>query len=244
MLAVRTENSAVIFQPVMSDMTIDASAPLQSSRIETTQPNLTVTELQRFAKALEDFCLGAMMLILTSPMMVLIAFAIRSESPGPVFFKQKRHGYNNREILVFKFRTMYTDRLDYDCDRQTQRVDPRVTRVGRFLRKSSLDELPQLLNVLRGEMSLVGPRPHAVNMRVEGRMCHEIIPHYAHRHCVKPGITGWAQVNGYRGAVESSQHLIDRIHHDFAYIERCSVVFDLYILVRTISALASPKNAF
>jgi exopolysaccharide biosynthesis polyprenyl glycosylphosphotransferase len=195
-------------------------------------------------KGVEDFCLGAVLTFFFAPLMAFIALAIKLDSPGPVFFKQKRHGYRHREIEVFKFRTMRTDRLDYGCAQQTRRDDPRITRVGQFLRKSSLDELPQLLNVIRGEMSLVGPRPHAITMRTARRLSHEIVPHYANRHCVKPGITGWAQVNGCRGAMDVEDDLVNRVKYDMEYIAKWSVVFDFYILFKTIFHLAGTKNAF
>jgi exopolysaccharide biosynthesis polyprenyl glycosylphosphotransferase len=195
-------------------------------------------------KGLEDFCLGAVLTFFFAPLMGFIALAIMFDSPGPVFFKQKRHGYRHREIEVFKFRTMRTDKLDHGCAQQTRRGDPRITRVGSFLRKSSLDELPQLINVIRGEMSLVGPRPHAITMRTERKLSHEIVPHYANRHCVKPGITGWAQVNGHRGAMDVEEELINRVKYDMEYIAKWSVVFDFYILFKTIFHLAGTKNAY
>jgi exopolysaccharide biosynthesis polyprenyl glycosylphosphotransferase len=195
-------------------------------------------------KGLEDFCLGAVLAFFFAPLMGFIALAIMLDSPGPVFFKQKRHGYRHREIEVFKFRTMRTDNLDYGCAQQTRRGDHRVTRVGSFLRKSSLDELPQLINVIRGEMSLVGPRPHAITMRTERKLSHEIVPHYANRHCVKPGITGWAQVNGCRGAMDVEDDLVNRVKYDMEYIAKWSVVFDFYILFKTIFHLAGTKNAY
>jgi exopolysaccharide biosynthesis polyprenyl glycosylphosphotransferase len=195
-------------------------------------------------KSLEDFCLGAALTFFFAPLMCFIALAIWIDSPGPVFFKQKRHGYRHREIEVFKFRTMRVEKLDYGCAEQTRRGDPRITRVGRFLRKSSLDELPQLLNVVRGEMSLVGPRPHAVNMRTAQKLSHEIVPTYAHRHCVKPGITGWAQVNGHRGALDAEEQLVSRVNYDMDYIRRWSVGFDIAILFKTIFHVVDTKNAF
>jgi exopolysaccharide biosynthesis polyprenyl glycosylphosphotransferase len=195
-------------------------------------------------KSLEDFCLGAALTLFFAPLMGFIALAICIDSPGPVFFKQKRHGYRHREIEVFKFRTMRVERLDYSCAEQTRRGDPRITRVGRFLRKSSLDELPQLLNVVRGEMSLVGPRPHAVNMRTAQKLSHEIVPTYAHRHCVKPGITGWAQINGHRGALDAEEQLVNRVNYDMDYIRKWSVGLDIAILFRTIFHVVDTKNAF
>ena len=195
-------------------------------------------------KSLEDFCLGAALTFLFAPLMGFIALAIWIDSPGPVFFKQKRHGYRHSEIEVFKFRTMRVEKLDFACAQQTRRGDPRITRVGSFLRKSSLDELPQLLNVVRGEMALVGPRPHAVNMRTVQKLSHEIVPAYAHRHCVKPGITGWAQINGHRGALEVEEQLVNRVNYDMDYIRRWSVGFDIAILFKTIFHVVDTKNAF
>ncbi|HEX4504195.1 MAG TPA: exopolysaccharide biosynthesis polyprenyl glycosylphosphotransferase [Alphaproteobacteria bacterium] len=195
-------------------------------------------------KSLEDFCLGAALTFFFAPLMGFIALAIWIDSSGPIFFKQKRHGYRHREIEVFKFRTMRVEKLDYACAEQTKRGDPRITRVGRFLRKSSLDELPQLLNVVRGEMSLVGPRPHAVNMRTAQKLSHEIVPTYAHRHCVKPGITGWAQINGHRGALDAEEQLVNRVNYDMDYIRKWSVGFDIAILFKTIFHVVDTKNAF
>jgi exopolysaccharide biosynthesis polyprenyl glycosylphosphotransferase len=195
-------------------------------------------------KSLEDFILGAALTVFFAPLMGFIALAIWIDTPGPVFFKQKRHGYRHREIEVFKFRTMRVDRLDHACAQQTQRGDPRITRVGRLLRKSSLDELPQLLNVVRGEMSLVGPRPHAVNMRTAQKLSHEIVPTYAHRHCVKPGITGWAQINGHRGALDAEEQLVSRVNYDMDYIRKWSVGLDIAILFKTIFHVVDTKNAF
>ena len=200
--------------------------------------------LRIFVKASEDLLLGLILLLLFAPLMLLIALAIKLDSKGPVFFMQKRHGLKNSEFEIFKFRSMRTDMVDFDCARQTSRDDPRTTRVGRFLRRSSLDELPQLINVLRGEMSLVGPRPHAINMRTQQRLCHEIVPNYANRHRVKPGMTGWAQINGCRGPTDTEEQLVRRVEFDIAYIERLSLLFDLQILFLTIFHLASPKNAY
>jgi polysaccharide biosynthesis protein PslA len=166
--------------------------------------------------------------------MASIAIAIKIDSPGPAFFRQRRHGLNNTEFEIYKFRTMiwHGDHSATGCH-QTQRNDPRVTRVGRFLRRFSLDELPQLLNVLRGEMSLVGPRPHPTVMRTENRANEEIVALYSHRHRVKPGLTGWAQINGYRGATHTADQVMRRVEHDLLYIDKWSIFFDLKILILT-----------
>jgi polysaccharide biosynthesis protein PslA len=171
---------------------------------------------------------------LVLPLMAAIAIAIRLDSPGPVLFHQRRHGQNNTEFNILKFRTMYWRGSNGNGPlEQTRRVDGRVTRVGHFLRRSSLDELPQLFNVLRGEMSLVGPRPHPVSMRTENRLGSEIIPNYPLRHRVKPGMTGWAQINGYRGATSTAEQIRRRVEYDMFYIENWSVLFDLKILALT-----------
>jgi Undecaprenyl-phosphate glucose phosphotransferase len=199
---------------------------------------------QSFVKELEDKILASILILLLAPLLSLIALAIRLESPGPVIFSQKRHGWNNTEFTIFKFRTMRWQPNESGVLRQTTRGDDRLTRVGAFLRRSSLDELPQLFNVLRGDMSVVGPRPHAVTMRTEERLGHEIIAEYAHRHRVKPGITGWAQVNGYRGATHRVEELRKRVEYDLFYIENWSLRFDLKILALTGLRCFIDPNAF
>jgi Undecaprenyl-phosphate glucose phosphotransferase len=197
-----------------------------------------------FAKACEDKVLALLCLVLIMPVLALIVLAIRLESPGPVLFRQKRFGFNNQEIEVYKFRTMYTHMVDHMGAMQASRNDPRVTRVGAFLRRTSLDELPQFLNVLRGDMSVVGPRPHPIGMRTEKLLCHEIVADYAHRHRMKPGITGWAQVNGWRGATDTAEKLQRRVEHDLYYIDNWSISFDLRILFLTVFRLFSDENAY
>jgi polysaccharide biosynthesis protein PslA len=192
----------------------------------------------------EDIVLASLALLLFGPMMCLIALAIRLDSTGPALFRQHRHGFNNREIEVFKFRTMRTDMTDHTGGLQASRGDVRITRLGAILRRTSLDELPQLLNVLKGDMSLVGPRPHPVGMKTQDKLCHEIVEAYAHRHRVKPGITGWAQVNGYRGATSKPEHLTRRVECDLFYIENWSLAFDLKILIKTVTSLFTTENAF
>ena len=164
--------------------------------------------------------------------------------PRTKFFTQDRHGFNNKIIRVIKFRTMYVDVEDRSGGRRTVRGDPRVTKVGRILRALSLDELPQLFNVLKGEMSLVGPRPHAVAMKVgDSRYC-DAVAEYAQRHRVKPGITGWAQINGFRGEVSSIEKGSARVQYDLEYIKQWSLWLDLKILALTVPAVLSARNAF
>jgi lipopolysaccharide/colanic/teichoic acid biosynthesis glycosyltransferase len=165
-------------------------------------------------KLIEDRAIALAALAFLAPLMLSIAVAIKLDSRGPVLFKQRRFGFNDRPIEVWKFRTMRSDCADADCRLQTTRRDPRVTRLGRFLRKSSLDELPQLFNVLKGEMSIVGPRPHAVATKAEGRLFQDVVDRYAARHRVKPGITGWAQVNGWRGETDTIEKVQKRVEYD------------------------------
>lgn len=195
-------------------------------------------------KRVEDIVLSGLALLAAAPVMLLLALAIKLDSPGPVLFKQKRYGYNNRLIEVFKFRSMYHEKSDANADRQTTRGDDRITKVGRFIRKTSLDELPQLLNVFLGSMSMVGPRPHATATKAAGVLFEEAVAEYSARHRVKPGITGWAQINGYRGETDTLEKIEKRVEFDLDYIERWSVWFDLYILFKTIPALVSNKDVY
>jgi Undecaprenyl-phosphate glucose phosphotransferase len=193
------------------------------------------------AKRAEDLVIGVLATVLLLPLMVAIALLIRLDSPGPVFFRQKRLGFNNQPFEIFKFRTMTPDAGHFKKTVQATRDDPRVTRMGRFLRRSSLDELPQLFNVLSGEMSLVGPRPHAVDHNEE--YAHKIRWYFA-RHRVKPGMTGWAQVNGLRGETETTEKMEARVKYDIFYTENWSVVFDFHILVKTAWILVAARNAY
>lgn len=194
-------------------------------------------------KAGKDYVLAGAALLLLFPLFALIAIAIKIDSPGPVFFMQKRLGFNNREFEIFKFRSMHHNRPPDPADftPQATRNDPRVTRVGRLLRATSLDELPQLLNVLNGTMSLVGPRPHAMSHNKEyGR----VIRGYFARHRVKPGITGWAQVNGLRGETEDIRLMEARVRHDIYYADNWSLMFDVKILVLTVMVVLFQKTAY
>jgi Undecaprenyl-phosphate glucose phosphotransferase len=196
-------------------------------------------------KWLFDKIIGGLMLLFALPLMGAIALAIKLDSRGPVLFKQKRYGFNNDLIEVYKFRSMYADQADANASKLVTKDDPRVTRVGRIIRKASLDELPQLFNVVfKGNLSLVGPRPHAVNAKAEARLYDEAVDGYFARHRVKPGITGWAQVNGWRGETDTHEKLQNRVEHDLEYIENWSVLFDFYILLRTPLALLKSENAY
>ncbi len=193
-------------------------------------------------KRLLDISVSATALVLGAPVLALIALIIRLDSPGPVLFKQPRHGFNNRVFDVYKFRSMRNDEADLKAAQQTVVGDARVTKIGKFIRKTSLDELPQLLNVLKGEMSLVGPRPHAVGMKTEGKESIELVSEYAHRHKVKPGITGWAQINGSRGPLHNGEDVAERVRLDVEYIERSNVLWDIYIILKTLPVLLGDRT--
>ena len=176
--------------------------------------------------------------------MGLVALAVKLDSRGPVLFRQKRYGFNNELIEIYKFRSMYVDQADANAAKLVTKDDPRVTRVGRFIRKTSLDELPQLFNVLKGELSLVGPRPHALQAKAADRLYQDVVDGYFARHRVKPGITGWAQINGWRGETDTEEKTQKRVEHDLYYIDNWSVFFDLYILLKTPLALLRGENAY
>ena len=175
--------------------------------------------------------------------MALLALAIRLDSPGPIFFRQRRQGFNNEEIVVWKFRSMRHEAADAHATRQVQADDDRVTRVGRFIRATSLDELPQIFNVLSGEMSLVGPRPHAIGMKTGETESALLVAEYAHRHRIKPGITGWAAVKGSRGPVHTEAEVRRRVELDIDYIQRQSFWLDLWILLITVPVLLGDRTA-
>ena len=196
------------------------------------------------AKRAMDLAIAVFVCMLSAPVLVLIVLAIKLDSRGPVLFAQRREGLRGRVFRVFKFRTMFTHLADEAAQNQTTRGDPRVTPVGRVLRRLSLDEVPQLINVLRGDMSIVGPRPHPLGMTVDGRSLHDTLAEYRIRHRVKPGITGWAQINGCRGEVTTISKLHRRITLDCEYIDRCSVAMDGWILLRTVTMLLFDKHAY
>jgi Undecaprenyl-phosphate glucose phosphotransferase len=197
-----------------------------------------------YLKTFEDKVIASLAMVLLSPVFALVALAVKWESKGPVFFKQKRYGFNNELIEVYKFRSMYVDHADVNARKLVSKDDPRVTRVGRFIRKTSLDELPQLINVLKGELCLVGPRPHATLASAAGNLYETVVDGYFARHKVKPGMTGWAQINGWRGETDTAEKIERRVEHDLYYIENWSLTFDLYILARTPLALLNTKQAY
>jgi polysaccharide biosynthesis protein PslA len=196
-----------------------------------------------FAKRVQDLLLGVPILLIASPFLALIALMIKLDSRGPVFFRQRRHGFNNEEIVVWKFRSMRTDAADARAEQQVTANDARVTRVGRFLRKASLDELPQLFNVLRGEMSLVGPRPHAIGMKTGEVESAKLVAEYAHRHRIKPGMTGWAAINGSRGPLHAPAEVQRRVALDVDYIARQSLRLDLRIMAMTVPGMLGDRHA-
>lgn len=201
-------------------------------------------DINQFVKRGEDLVLGGLALILLSPILAITALAIRLGSPGPLFFVQPRVGFNNEVINVIKFRTMYAEKTDLNARQTTTRGDPRVTAVGGVLRKFSIDELPQLINVLKGEMSLVGPRPHALEMKIGERYYHDAVRGYAGRHRVKPGITGLAQVKGLRGELRTVERARRRVELDKEYIDRWSLALDLWIMLLTVRAVFFDRDAY
>ena len=199
-----------------------------------------LTGWSRVAKGVEDRVLAALVLLLAAPVLLAVALLVRFSSPGPVLFRQRRYGFDNRAIEVFKFRTMYAGDQD-GASEATRRGDPRVTPLGRILRRTSLDELPQFFNVLLGQMSIVGPRPHAV---AHNERFASLIDGYLSRHRVKPGITGWAQIHGLRGEAETLARMQERVRYDLHYIENWSLLLDLRIILRTLLVGFSHPNAY
>lgn len=217
----------------------EGRAPLLSAAAPSFAPS------RRLTKRVFDTTLAAGAIVVLSPLMVAAALAVRLDSPGPVIFRQRRHGYNDRVIEVWKFRTLRHEDADPDARRVVTRDDDRVTRVGRLLRRSSIDELPQLFNVLAGRLSLVGPRPHALDARSsEAEPFERMVEGYSARHRLPPGITGWAQIHGLRGEVDRPEALRARFAHDLYYIENWSLWLDLRILVRTPLSLLKGTGAY
>ena len=203
-----------------------------------------IADWDHVQKWLFDKLIGTLALVALAPVMALVALAIKLDSQGPVLFRQKRYGFNNELVEVFKFRSMYVEQSDANAVKLVTKGDPRVTPVGRFIRKTSLDELPQLFNVIMGTLSLVGPRPHALQAKADNELYQDVVDGYFARHKVKPGLTGWAQVNGWRGETDTREKIQKRVEHDLYYIENWSVILDLYILVMTPFALFKSENAY
>ncbi len=203
-----------------------------------------INDWDSVAKRVFDVVFSILGIVLLSPIMIGTAIAIKLDSKGPVIFKQKRHGFNNEIINVWKFRSMYTEMCDPSAKQAVTKNDPRVTRVGRFIRKASIDELPQFFNVLAGSLSLVGPRPHAVAAHSHNVLYNEVVDGYFARHRVKPGVTGWAQINGWRGEIDNENKIRMRTEFDLYYIENWSLWIDLKILFLTPIRLLNTENAY
>ncbi|RUZ14059.1 undecaprenyl-phosphate glucose phosphotransferase, partial [Mesorhizobium sp. M7A.F.Ca.CA.001.09.1.1] len=203
-----------------------------------------INDWDSVAKRAFDIVFSLIGIVVFSPVMLATAIAIKLDSKGPVLFHQKRHGFNNEIIEVYKFRSMYTDKADPTAKQTVTKNDPRVTRVGRFIRKTSIDELPQFFNSLLGSLSLVGPRPHAIAAQSHNLLYNEVVDGYFARHKVKPGVTGWAQINGWRGEMDTNEKIRMRTEYDLYYIENWSLLFDLRILFLTPLRLLNTENAY
>ncbi len=201
-------------------------------------------DINGVVKRAEDLTISIIATILLSPILLVSALLVRLSGPGPILFVQPRIGFNNEVIEVYKFRTMHAEQTDLGAHATTTKDDPRVTGVGRWLRRLSIDELPQLFNVLLGDMSLVGPRPHAIHMKVGDRYYHDAVRGYASRHRVKPGITGLAQVSGLRGEIRTVERAEKRVMFDKRYIENWSLGYDLKILALTVRAIFWDSDAY
>ncbi|HTI52323.1 MAG TPA: sugar transferase [Planctomycetaceae bacterium] len=186
----------------------------------------------RLKRAMDVFMALASVIIF-APILIIAALAVKLTSNGPVFFKQERTGLQNRPFSVYKFRTMYVDRQDLTGVQQTTEEDPRITPIGRVLRRTSVDEVPQIINILKGEMSFVGPRPHVAGMLAGGLPYEELVPYYDVRHAMKPGLTGWAQANGFRGPTTDPIRARQRVDHDIAYVQNFSIWLDVVIIAKT-----------
>ncbi|KZL16722.1 UDP-glucose:undecaprenyl-phosphate glucose-1-phosphate transferase [Pseudovibrio axinellae] len=203
-----------------------------------------IADWDTITKRAFDLFFASLSLLLLFPVMIATAIIIKLDSPGPVIFRQQRYGFNNELIDIFKFRSMHQNQTDSMASKLVTKNDPRVTRVGRFIRKASIDELPQLVNVLMGQLSLVGPRPHALSAKAENRLYENVVDGYFARHKVKPGVTGWAQIKGWRGETDTEDKIQKRVECDIYYIENWSVFFDLYILLKTPFSLLKTENAY
>jgi exopolysaccharide biosynthesis polyprenyl glycosylphosphotransferase len=219
----------MFFQPARTERRSAAGQAGRASRAVPKEPG------RSHLKRAFDVAVASSVLLFFAPLLVVIAAAIKLTSRGPVLFRQYRYGYRKHRFRIYKFRTMYQHLGDRTGVRQTTSGDPRVTVIGRLLRHTSLDELPQLINVIKGDMSLVGPRPHVPGMLAASMPYEHLVPYYFERHVVRPGITGLAQVSGYRGSTTDAQSAIGRISCDLEYIETWSLWLDIRIILRTIS---------
>ncbi|HTI66945.1 MAG TPA: exopolysaccharide biosynthesis polyprenyl glycosylphosphotransferase [Caulobacteraceae bacterium] len=236
-------NAVTLFVDVEGQDTRAATLSRLADTPLTQVAGINEDERRAFHKRVQDLVCGGLGLIVFAPVMAIIAVAIRLDSPGPVMFRQRRHGFNNEAIVVWKFRSMRHEKADpIVVSQQVRKDDDRVTRVGRFIRRTSLDELPQIFNVLSGEMSLVGPRPHPIGMITAGEESQRLVAEYAWRHRMKPGITGWAQINGSRGPVHNREEVRRRVVLDVEYIERQSFWFDLWIMLMTLPCLLGDRD--
>lgn len=228
---------------VVPDLVADHLAGPDRPRLPPLVSAKPISGLAAALKGASDYLLAITALVVAGIPMLLVALAVKLDSPGPVFFRQRRTGFNDRPFEVLKFRTMYVEATDHEAERQVRPGDPRVTRVGAVLRRTSLDELPQLFNVLRGEMSFVGPRPHAPGTRAGNRRFDEVVANYAARHRVKPGLTGLAQVRGYRGPTPTERQILLRVESDLEYIANWSLWLDFLIVLRTLLIVVRMRNA-
>ncbi|MCC7271642.1 MAG: exopolysaccharide biosynthesis polyprenyl glycosylphosphotransferase, partial [Alphaproteobacteria bacterium] len=194
-------------------------------------------------KMAEDYVVAALGLLVSAPVLLVAAIAIKLDSRGPVIFRQERVGFNNKPFTIYKLRTFATDPTD-DGSKGTIRTDPRITKVGAILRRLSIDELPQLVNVLKGDMSVVGPRPHVPNMQVSGAQYYDVVREYAARYRMKPGITGWAQINGMRGGIHTVEKAARGVDLDLYYIENWSLWLDIKIMLLTLTRGMVGRNVF
>ena len=236
-------NAVTLFVDVEGQDTRAATLSRLADAPLTQVSGINEDERRAFHKRAQDLVFASLGLIVAAPVMLLVALAIRLDSPGPVLFRQRRHGFNNEAIVVWKFRSMRVEATDHTAAQQVRKDDDRVTRVGRFIRRTSLDELPQIFNVLTGEMSLVGPRPHPIGMMTAGEESQRLVAEYAWRHRMKPGITCWAQINGSRGPVHTREEVRRRVVLDVEYIERQSFWFDLWIMLMTLPCLLGDRGS-
>ncbi|MFT3851676.1 MAG: exopolysaccharide biosynthesis polyprenyl glycosylphosphotransferase [Ilumatobacteraceae bacterium] len=241
-LAILPNEVTLVVQPDGSAARATAIERLDESPLAPLTGGAADLERKAFAKRLQDLLIGVPMLVLLAPVLAVVAVLIKLDSRGPVFFRQRRHGFNNEEIVVWKFRTMRTEATDARAEQQVTANDQRVTRIGRLLRSTSLDEVPQLLNVVRGEMSLVGPRPHAIGMKTGEVESALLVAEYAHRHRMKPGMTGWAAIHGSRGPLHDAADVQRRVALDVEYIARQSFWLDVWIMLMTVPSVFGDRH--